>query len=293
MKKTDNLASLAKAQERFVAHLKAQKRSTNTIIAYQNDIGQLISFLAERNIKEAGEVNAAHIEDFKKDLLAEKKYTKKTVSRKLNSIKSFFRFLKDNGVVAEDPSLKVTHPKVVQKPPRILSSLEYRALRDACRNDNRAYAIVELMLQAGLRISEVANLELNDITENTIIVRAYESHPQRVVPLNHAAKEAVRRYIENDRPKTNRTKKIFVTKTGRPLLVRNIRNNLNRYFELAGIKNAYVNNLRDTFVVSQLEANVPLNVISQIIGHKRISSTEKYLALVKNREGEKIKLKEL
>ena len=293
MKKTDNLTSLAKARERFVAHLKAQKRSTNTIIAYQNDIGQLISFLTERNIKEAGEVNTAHIEDFKKDLLTGKKYTKKTVSRKLNSIKSFFRFLKDNGVVAEDPSLKVAHPKVSQKPPRILSSLEYRALRDACRNDSRAYAIVELMLQAGLRISEVANLELNDITENTIIVRAYESHPQRVVPLNRAAKEAVKRYIENDRPKTNRTKKIFVTKTGRPLLVRNIRNNLNRYFELAGIKNAYVNNLRDTFVVSQLEANVPLNVISQIIGHKRISSTEKYLALVKNREGEKIKLKEL
>ena len=75
--------------------------------------------------------------------------------------------------------------------------------------------------------------------------------------------------------------------------MRNIRNNLNRYFELAGIKNAYVNNLRDTFVVSQLEANVPLNVISQIIGHKRISSTEKYLALVKNHEEEKIKLKEL
>ncbi len=293
MKKTDNLTSLAKARERFVAHLKAQKRSTNTIIAYQNDIGQLISFLTERNIKEAGEVNTAHIEDFKKDLLTGKKYTKKTVSRKLNSIKSFFRFLKDNSVVSEDPSLKVTHPKVVQKPPRILSSLEYRALRDACRNDNRAYAIVELMLQAGLRISEVANLELNDITESTIIVRAYESHPQRVVPLNRAAKEAVKRYIENDRPKTNRTKKIFVTKTGRPLLVRNIRNNLNRYFDLAGIKNAYVNNLRDTFVVSQLEANVPLNVISQIIGHKRISSTEKYLALVKNREGEKIKLKEL
>ena len=62
------------------------------------------------------------------------------------------------------------------------------------------------MLQAGLRISEVANLELNDITENTIIVRAYESHPQRVVPLNRAAKEAVRRYIENDRPKQSHQK---------------------------------------------------------------------------------------
>ncbi|MBP8591388.1 tyrosine-type recombinase/integrase [Candidatus Shapirobacteria bacterium] len=293
MKKTDNLTSLTKAQERFIAHLKAEKRSTNTIIAYQNDIEQLISFLGEKSVKGVEEVKATHIEDFKKYLLDQKKYTKKTVSRKLNSIKSFFRFLKDNEVITEDPSLEVAHPKVTQKPPRILASLEYRALRDACRNDSRAYAIVELMLQAGLRISEVANLELDDITENTIIIRPYESHPQRVVPLNHAAQEALKRYIENDRPKTNRTRKIFVTKTGRPLLVRNIRNNLNRYFDLAGIKNAYVNNLRDTFVVNQLEANIPLNVVSQIIGHKRISSTEKYLALVKNREGEKIKLKEL
>ena len=293
MRKQNGLLSLTKGLERFLSHLKGQGRSRNTIIAYQNDIQQLIDFLKDNKITTLDNISPKNIEEFKKYLFQEQKYTNKTVSRKLNSVKSFFRFLVNNRVIKKDPAANISHPKIEIKPPRILSSLEYRALRDACRDDARTYAIVELMLQAGLRISEVANLELDDINEDKLTIRPYESHPGRVVPLNKSAREAIKRYLE-ERPKGKRNRHLFITKNGRPLLVRNIRNSINRYFKIAEIKNTYVNNLRDTFIVNQLEAGIPLNVISKIIGHKRVSSTEKYLALVKNRNEEgKVKLKEL
>lgn len=288
----DNLTSLNKALEKFLVHLRNQSRSNNTIIAYQNDLDQLIIFVGQKNVSDISQISADHLKDFKNYLLEEKKYTSKTVSRKLNSIKSFCRFLLDSGVISQDPSNSITHPKINQKLPRILSPLEYRALRDVCRDDHRSYAIIELMLQGGLRISEVTNLEISDIQEDKIIIRPYESHSDRVIPLNKAAKRAVNDYLE-ERPKTRKSNGLFITKNGNSLLVRNIRNSINRYFKIAGIENVYVNNLRDTFVVQQLKAGVPLNVVSQVIGHKRVSSTEKYLELVEKRESENIKLKEL
>ncbi len=292
MRKTNKLSSLEKALEKFIARLKNENRSNNTIIAYQNDVQQLITFLTRKKVNNIANITQNHIEGFKKHLSDEQKYTDKTISRKLNSLKSFFRFLTRSQVIERDPAAAITHPKIASKLPRILSSLEYRALRDACREDHRTYAIIELMLQAGLRISEVANLELNDVQEDKLIIRPYESHARRVVPLNRAAREAINRYL-NERPETKKSHSLFITKNGHSLLIRNIRNSINRYFEIAEIKNAYVNNLRDTFIVNQLQAGVPLNTISKIIGHKRVSSTEKYLSLVKNRKEAKIKLKEL
>jgi site-specific recombinase XerD len=288
----NNLASLKGAIDKFLTHLKNENRSSNTIIAYENDLKQLVGFVEPKNITGVDQIKTDHIKAFKNHLLKEKEYTKKTVSRKLNSIKSFFRFLTDSGVIKQDPADNITHPKIKQKLPRILSPLEYRALRDVCRDDPRSYAIIELMLQAGLRISEVANLEIVDIQEDKIIIRPYESHDGRVIPLNKAAKRAIEDYLE-ERPKTKKSNNLFITKNGNPLLVRNIRNSLNRYFKIAEIKDVYVNNLRDTFVVQQLKAGVPLNVVSQIIGHKRISSTEKYLELVEEKETGNVKLKEL
>ena len=288
----NNLKSLNKALEKFLIHLKNENRSNNTIIAYENDLNQLINFVSQKNVFDISQVNTDHIKDLKNFLLKEKQYTNKTVSRKLNSIKSFFRFLTNSEVISQDPANDIAHPKISQKPPRILLPLEYRALRDVCRDDYRSYAIVELMLQGGLRISEVANLETTDIQEDKIIIRPYESHKGRVIPSNKAAKRAIKNYLE-ERPKTKKSTNLFITKNGNPLLVRNIRNSLNRYFKIADIKNVYVNNLRDTFVVQQLKAGVPLNVISKIIGHKRVSSTEKYLQLIKEKESTNVKFTEL
>jgi len=136
-------------------------------------------------------------------------------------------------------------------------------------------------------------MKMTDVKENEVVIETYESHPTRTVPLNNSAKMALKRYVEEIRGES-KSKNVFITKTGRVLLARNIRSLLDRFFTKADIKDIKVNDLRNTFIVYQLKAGVPIDVVSQVCGHKRISTTEKYLDLIDNKEETRgIKLKEL
>ncbi len=281
------------AQNEFQKHLESTGRATATILAYTKDIEQLLEFVAKTGKTNPQQVDTQDINQFK-DFLAEKNYTAKSISRKINSIKSFFRYLQTQKQIETNPATSVTHPKYQLKPPRILSRIEYRALRDACRDDIRVSAIVELLLQTGMRIGELANLNIGDLDleENKISIRAYESHPSRVIPLNASAKESLKLYL-TERPKTE-TKNVFITKNGNPFLVRNIRSSIDRYFRIAGIEAAKVNDLRHTFIAHQLTSGTPLVDVSKLVGHKRSATTEKYLEFTKeNNSKDKPKLEEL
>lgn len=281
------------AKNQFIKHLEKSGRATATILAYSKDLDQLIEFLKELNITDLKNINSDHLKGFKEHLTQEK-YTLKSISRKLNSIKSFFKYLSEQDMVEENPALQVSHPKYKIQPPRILSPLEYRALRDSAKNDSRIYAIIELLLQTGIRIGELASLQLEDIDleKGSLAIRPYESHPDRRVPLNKTAQRAIEDYLK-ERPKT-RTSTLFVTKTGNPFLIRNIRTSINRFFKIAGIENAKVNDLRHTFIVEQLKQGVPIVELSKISGHKRLSTTEKYLQFVQDSERpKKVKIAEL
>lgn len=281
---------LRDAHAKFLNHLKDKNRASATILAYGKDIDQLVSFLEELQKAHVHEVTKSDLEAFLAKL-SKNGYTPKSISRKINSTKTFYRFLKVNEYVTDDPSLLITHPKYEVKPPRVLSELEYRALRDACRADDRTSAIVELLLQTGIRIGELANLRLEDVKDESLFIREFEGHAAREVPLNRAAKQALQRYLTT-RPKS-KDNHVFITKTGRPLLVRNIRSSIDRYFRIAGIKDAKVNDLRHTFVAHHLRAGTSLVVVSKWVGHKRLSSTERYLDFLQNREEPAGKVKEL
>ncbi len=288
-----NQTDLAQSIKSFKGQLETQGRASATILAYTKDIEQLASFLKKDGKLTASSITSEDIDNFKADLDG-KHYTAKSISRKLNSIKAFFRYLKSQNLVEVNPAASVSHPKYDLKPPRVLSKLEYRALRDACRTDPRISAIVELLLQTGMRISELANLAMADLdlTSNKITVRAYESHPEREIPLNTAAKAALENYL-TERPKGG-AKNVFITKTGNPFLVRNIRSSIDRFFMLAGIKDAKVNDLRHTFIAQQLMAGTPLVYVSKLAGHKRLSTTEKYLEFISEKSNkEKLRLEEL
>lgn len=284
------MISFIDASARFTDNLTQKGKASATILAYTNDISQLTRFLTGKGLTVVSAVNSDLLEQFKTDLAAHK-YTAKSISRKINSIKTFFRFLKSEGLIESDPALSVVHPKYEVKPPRIFSKTEYRALRDACRSDNRIYAIVELMLQTGVRIGEVANLRVEDIKDGEIYIQPFESHLGRDIPLNQAAKDALKKYLD-ERPSIG-GKAVFVTKTGRPFLIRNIRSSIERYFEIAEIKDAKVNDLRHTWIYHHLSAGTPLVVISKLAGHKRLSTTEKYLSMITDRKEPPVKLEEL
>ncbi len=282
--------TLRDAHKAFTDYLKSNNRSGATIVAYAKDIEQLVDFLTELKRADVDEVTKEDIEGFL-GKLSESGYTPKSVSRKINSTRTFYRFLKVNEYVTDDPSLLVAHPEYQLAAPRILNPTEYRALRDAARNDTRMFAIIELLLQTGIRIGELAELRMEDVRPEGLYIRPFEKHEERVVPLNKSAREALERYMKT-RPQVVETR-VFITKSGRPFLIRNIRTAVERYFRLAEIKQAKVNDLRHTFIAHHLKHGVSLVLLSKIVGHKRLSTTERYLEFVPERAKETSSLTEL
>jgi site-specific recombinase XerD len=287
---------LDEAHSKFVNNLQEKNRSKSTVLAYGKDIEQLMEYLKQNGVTHVQHVKKDHLEKFMSKLTQEG-YTSKSISRKTNSTKTFFRFLQINEFIADDPAALITHPSYETKAPRILSKTEYRALRDAAKNDIRVYTIIELLLQTGIRIGELASLRIEDIsfsqdtTPGEIRV-TNAGKMNRTVPLNKSSENALKKYLEI-RPQV-KEKTLFITKTGRPLLVRNIRTAIDRYFKLAGIKDAKVNDLRHTFVAHHLKAGTSLVLISKIAGHKRLSTTEKYLEYIQPEEtSDKVRLEEL
>jgi integrase/recombinase XerC len=207
---------LTTAHTQFVEFLGSRRRAKATIIAYAKDIDQLKDFLGSINKKTIDEVVHDDLSAFLKKLGSDS-YTPKSISRKINSIKTFFRFLKSSQVITSDPAVEIEHPKYEVKPPRILSKLEYRALRDACRGDIRTHAIVELFLQTGLRIGELANLTTEDVKDTELHIAAEEGHAERMVPLNKAGKEALTSYL-NIRATNTTSNALFILKPEKPCL---------------------------------------------------------------------------
>lgn len=282
--------TLSSAHQQFTNFLKEKNRSNATIVAYSKDIYQLVEYLKEKGKDDVNSVTKEDIEGFLAKLSSQG-YTPKSISRKINSIRTFYRFLKSGSYVSEDPSLQVAHPQYQLAAPRILTPTEYRALRDAARNDARMFAVIELLLQTGIRIGELAELRMDDILPEGLRIMPFEKHEERTVPLNASAKAALDRYVKG-RPAVEE-QRIFVTKSGRPFLIRNIRTAVERYFRLAEIKNAKVNDLRHTFIAHHLKHGVSLMLLSKIVGHKRISTTERYLEFVPERAKETTHLSEL
>jgi len=286
-----NEESLKSLLPRFIDDLKEKGRSPSTILAYKSDLEQLVDFLAQHNKALPSHIKQGDLEGFR-DFLLNQKYTPKTVSRKLNAIKTFFRWIKDKKIISSDPSQNVDHPKIKTSLPKFLSQLEYRALRDVVRTDPRIAAIVELILQTGMRISEVANLKFDNIKKDRVVIESYATQPERTVQLNRAALAAIEEYIRI-RPNT-KSEYLFVSKNGKPLAVRNIRAAIDRYMQKAEIPEYSVNDLRTTFIVESLKRNVDLVTISHAVGHKRLSTTERYLELAEIKEpGKKQQLEEL
>jgi len=285
--------NLKQAHLEFIQNLKTKDRAEATVTAYSKDLEQIIDFLAKQGITEVEAVTSEKLNDFMQKLGTEG-YTPKSISRKTNSTKTFFKYLyEETKAIKNNPADLVSHPKLDIKAPRILSKIEYKALRDAVKDDTRTMGIVEILLQTGLRISELSDIKMGNIhlsedidkKDGEMFVPGKGNTPDRAIPLNSAVQKAIKNYLEI-RPFSKKDF-LFVTKTGNQLLVRTIRATLHKYFKDTGLENVKVNDLRHTFIAHHLQNGAPLYMVSKIAGHKRISTTEKYLehVTVKRREG--------
>lgn len=259
-------------------------KSSYTIQAYVKDLEQVFITIRATKLKDITE------DSLKKyvNTLKKANYDPKSISRKINSIKSFYRFLKENNLVKLDPSEILHHPKIKDTPPRCLTKEEYTKLKSTCVNDLRTYTMIELLLQTGIRIGELCRLKLSDICYKSkvkpyaIRIDKYESSSARVVPLNLSAAETLCKFM-NSLDLKNKNVYIFITRSGKPIIIRNARTYISNAMKKAKIHNATVNDLRNTFIFHQLKNGENILRLSQIVGHKNLSSTIKYSKIKKGK----------
>lgn len=264
----------------FITHLTNKGKSSSTLIAYRKDLEQLFIVL-DKQVHHLAE------EDLKKalsELKVKHSFTPKTLSRKLNSFRTFFKYLQEEGHVKHNIASNIAHPKVSTKAPRILSQSEILALREISRSTLRLFTMVEVLMQTGIRIGELSRLLIEDIELDPqggqLNIKAFSNTPGRQVTLNARAREILIDYL-NSYDDARGELPLFCTRAGKALIIRNIRATIDKAMKKAGIENACVNDLRNTFIAVQLSHGVPIDVVSEAVGHQNKATTQKYIDLLK------------
>jgi len=276
-------------------NLRDKNRSKYTIISYMNDLRQLVNFLKTRGRVNFDSTTLEDLNAFKQKFLDDENYTTKSVSRKVNSVRLLFRHLNEIGKIPKNTGENLRHPKFKNAVPRVLSKTEYMAIRDASRANPKFYSIIQVLLQTGIRVGELVRLHITDIkainNKNYLSIMQYQSQPARNVPINDMALDAVKKWLAV-RPKVD-SPYIYITRTSKPIIVRNLRTSLLRIFKKAGVNNATVNDLRNTFIAYYVAKGVPKAEIAKLVGHKNLSTVDRYRGLFTFEKKDSLQGKEL
>jgi site-specific recombinase XerD len=221
-----------------------------------------------------------------------------TVNRRLQSLRLFGRFLQEMGHVLQNPTREIELVRNGDGPepsPRILTRAEIVRLTDAIQDGRpslapRDYAIMQLMLQGGLRVHEVATLRLRDLIPAregmNVEVRGNRHAPGRRVPLNPVAARAVREYIAT-RPAIPRVDHLFVSQRGQPLSMRSIQRIIDTYARTAGLHGVCAQSLRHTCAKTMLEETADRALVARWLGHKSERVLGRYHSQESSKRGER------
>jgi len=265
--------------DNFTNYLRRKGKAKSTIIAYVKDLKQLSEIYPS---KELPKLTEPDIRNALKTWSQNGEYSTKTVSRKLNSIRTFYNFLVEKNTIKESPANSIHHPKFRAEKPRVLSKVEYLSLKDCCSDNLKFYTMIELLLQTGIRIGELSRLKIKDVVINKnphLIISEFSSIPERKVPLNQKAIKSLKMYL-SAYEKRNPDSALFFTKNGKHVQIRNIRAAIDKVIKKAKIKDASVNDLRNTFIVHQLSKGMSLEALAEIVGHKTTVTTMRYIQLL-------------
>ncbi len=259
-----------------------KKFSGNTIKAYRQDIEQFIDFFSEKKI----EPDKDSIRDFLSNIYKRSKKST-TLARKIYSIKSFYNFLLKNEIVEKNPFDMINTPKTTRKLPEVLTEEEMigflNSLPVESVLDLRNRAIFEMLYATGIRISELTNLNINDINFGERLIRVIgKGKKERIVPFNDNALVTVKKYIQVSRKVfPDRPEFVFLNFRGKQISVRGVEKILKKLYinYTSSDKNIYPHLFRHSFATHLLRRGANLRVIQELLGHSNLSTTEKYTSL--------------
>jgi tyrosine recombinase XerC len=217
-----------------------------------------------------------------------------SLTRKVSTIRSFYKFLVREGKLEHSPLIGLVAPKRERRLPTILSKDDLNALIEAADEQTpqglRNRAILELMYASGVRLSEIAGLNLNqiDLDERTVVVRG-KGNKERMVLLGEPAEHAIRRYLTRGRPRlaTEPTDALLLNRDGRRLSGRSIQTIVRRHALKAGLAtHVWPHLLRHSFATHLLDGGAELRIVQELLGHASAQTTQIYTHVTAARQRE-------
>jgi integrase/recombinase XerD len=289
-------SGLARAVGRYLDHLLVERGlSEHTRQAYGRDLRRYVGFLAARGIFEPQDVDTAAVRSFVASVSAsthgedERPYAATSVARALSSVRSFHRFLLREGVVASDPAAGVVRPKLPRALPHPLGVEEVQRLLeipDETPAGLRDRAILELLYGAGLRVSELTALDVDDVDLEDGFVRVLgKGGKEREVPLGRFGCDAVGAYLTRARPSLiGRATRgaCFLNSRGGRLTRQSVAKIVDRAARAAGIgRRVSPHDLRHSFATHLLDGGADVRVVQELLGHASVATTQVYTLVTK------------
>ncbi|MGM0786617.1 MAG: site-specific tyrosine recombinase/integron integrase [Thermodesulfobacteriota bacterium] len=299
-----NAPYVAQLVDAFVDYLAAEKGySDHTCRAYARDLRDFLEFFVARRPEpessEAGEdsdcsgggqeieeVGVLLIRSYLA-LLHRQKIKKTSIARKLSAIRSFFNYLEKHRVISENPATSVLTPKQDKPVPNHLTVDDIFRLIDSIKDDTpsgkRNRAILETLYSTGIRVSELVGLDVEDIDFNARVVRVTgKGSIERIVPIGKKAADSILKYREALYGNSEKTPDIwkgpvFLNRNGGRLTERSVARMLDQAARAAGLTvPVSPHDLRHTFATHLLDAGLDLRMVQELLGHKKLSTTQKY-----------------
>ena len=280
--------------ENYIKYLQIEKNySKYTIACYQKDIQEFLLFMDEQAIPALDLVRYADARLFITSL-TEHNLSKRSISRKISCLRSFYKYLMRENIVSENPFASVSLPKKEQRLPRFKYEEEMEVIFDsidlATDLGKRDMALVEMLYATGMRVSECCNVEMSDVDFSLMTVLAHgKGSKDRYIPFGEHAKLALLEYINHSRghlmEKGAKSHSfLFVNNRGTPLTPRGVRYILTNMIEKAcGNTNLYPHMLRHSFATHLLNNGADIRSVQELLGHSSVQSTQVYTHVTKER----------
>jgi integrase/recombinase XerD len=277
--------------QKFVIFLERDKRlSLNTLQSYRRDIEQYFTYLQEINLQNISNTNKTTVIAYLLYLQKKGRATS-TISRNLASIRSFYQYIAKNKIIDQDPTSELVSPKVEKKLPQILSTEEVELLLEQPQcvdlKGFRDKAMLELLYATGIRVSELIQLDTQDLSIEMAYIRCNKGNRERMIPIGSMAIAALKEYLVKSRPLLIQKideKALFVNINGGRLTRQGFWKIIKQYKNQAKIaKDITPHTLRHSFAAHLLENGADLRSIQEMLGHSDISSTQIYAHIAKNK----------
>lgn len=271
----------------YLTYLEVERGlSKNTVLAYENDILGFFDYF--KNIEDPNEIKRIHFSEYTV-YLAQNGLLSSSVTRKIASIKGFFRFLAANKEIKSNPSLSVSSPKIPKKLPKVISYEEIEKLLKN-RLTIKEKAVFELLYATGLRVSELVNLTVKNVDfKSSLIKTTGKGSKDRIVPMGKKAKEALSRYMK-ERNLLLKAKMgsgaesdyIFLNDKSEKISRQWVYNFIKKQGETIN-KTISPHTIRHSFATHLLENGADLRAVQELLGHRSVVTTQLYTHISKKR----------